>query len=246
MTPRYEGTFAFDTDRGKVRLTNEDQSRVVVNCNRDVMLLVCDGMGGQNKGDYASKYAADTLSEAFMQRTSRHFTKYWLASVIKRINRDIYSDAEQNPLYEGMGTTLVCLILEGDHLIVANIGDSRAYTYGPLGLTCLTTDQTYVDYLMRTGKINENEAKTRSDRHMLMNALGIFPSVSVDIYSKRYSGEALLCCSDGLYNSVSEAEIRAILACDDHVDMKVSQLINEGNHNGGSDNIAVAYWEVSR
>ncbi len=243
----FEGTFAFRTDRGRVRVANEDQARVCVNASHDVLLLICDGMGGQNKGDYASKYACDALSEAFLRRRSTPlFTKWWLARNIKRINKEIFSDAENSPLYKGMGTTLVAIVIEGSRMTIANIGDSRAYIFSSGKLERLTEDQTYVDYLYRTGKISESETKTRADRHVLMNALGIFPSVSVDVFTRPYAGQAILCCSDGLYNNVSEAEIRAVLAGDDRADIKVNSLIAEANDNGGSDNIAIAYWETHR
>ena len=243
----YEGTFAFKTDRGRIRVANEDQARVAVNAKRDVLLVVCDGMGGQNKGDYASKHACDDLVEAFLERRgSPKFTKWWLSRTIKRINRDIYSEAEKSPIYKDMGTTLVAIVIEGMQMTIANIGDSRAYMYSSGNLQRLTEDQTYVDFLYRAGKISESETKTRADRHVLMNALGIFPSVSVDVSTHPYAGQAILCCSDGLYNNISEAEIRAVLSSDDRCDIKVNALIEEANANGGSDNIAVAYWESKR
>ena len=85
---------------------------------------------------------------------------------------------------------------------------------------------------------------SRADRHVLMNAMGIFPSASFDIKAFAYEGESILLCSDGLYNNLSEAEIKAVLASSDRVDEKASFLISEANANGGSDNIAVALWEV--
>ena len=243
----YDGTFAFKTDRGRIRVANEDQSRVVVNADRDVLLVICDGMGGQNKGDYASQFACDAMAEAFLDRRhSPRFTKWWIARTIKKINKEIYSEAEKNPLYKDMGTTIVAIVIEGMQMTIANIGDSRAYMYSSGKLERLTEDQTYVDYLYRTGKITESETKTRADRHVLMNALGIFPSVSVDVAVRPYAGQAILCCSDGLYNNISEAEMRAVLSSDDRADIKVNALINEANANGGSDNIAVAYWEAKR
>lgn len=243
----YEGTFAFRTDRGRIRVANEDQARVAVNANRDVLLVICDGMGGQNKGDYASKYACDALVEAFLNRRhSPRFTKWWIARTVKRINREIFSDAERAPLYKGMGTTLVAIVIEGSQMTIANIGDSRAYMYSSGKLERLTEDQTYVDFLYRTGKISESETKTRPDRHVLMNALGIFPSCSVDVSTKPYAGQSIICCSDGLYNNVSETEIRAVLNGDERADIKVNALIAEANSNGGSDNIAIALWEAKR
>lgn len=243
----FEGIFSFDTNRGSVRLENEDQAKVCVNASHSVMLLVCDGMGGQNKGDYASRYACSILSEAFMKRKGKpFFTQFWLARTIRKINKSIFAQAEKSEIYKGMGTTLVCVIVEGRQMTIANIGDSRAYAFSAGILERLTEDQTVVDYLRRTGKISDDEASGHADRHILLNALGVFPSVSVDVKRKTYYGQSIFCCSDGLYNNVSEAEIRAVLSSNDRPDVKVASLIAEGNANGGSDNMAIAYWEVSK
>jgi PPM family protein phosphatase len=244
----YKGTFAFKKDVGRVRLSNEDQCGVALNSYGDVFLCVCDGMGGQNKGDYASKMALDSLMEDFrsMKKIPSFFLKTWLSRAYKKANALIYSEAGKSPLYNDMGTTCVTALIRGNHLIVGNVGDSRAYRYSrdTLRLTRLSEDQTYVDYLYRTGRISEKEMSSRPDRHVLMNAMGISRGAYFDIHSYPYNGETILLCSDGLYNNLSEAEIKAVLSTSDTSDEKASYLIAEANGNGGSDNIAVALWEV--
>ncbi len=245
---KYKGHFASRTDMGKVRISNEDQSFVLTNYNGDVLMVVCDGMGGQNKGDYASKMALDILVESFQKKrkTPALLTRSWLLRTIKDANSHIYNEATKNPTYRDMGTTLVCAVIQDNKIILANIGDSRAYRYDEQGLSRLTEDQTYVDYLYRSGQIKAKERDASPDRHVLMNALGIFPSASCDLVIKPYYGETILLCSDGLYNNVSESEIRAVLATDERPDQKVASLIAEANANGGSDNIAIAIWECER
>lgn len=242
----YKGTFSAQTDVGRVRLSNEDRSVVLTNAEGDVFLCVCDGMGGQNKGDYASTLAIDYLVEAFKKKRKSpvFFSKLWLRRVIKEVNAAIYNEAYENPAYHDMGTTLVAVLIQDTSMIVANLGDSRAYSFGIHGLRRLTADQTYVDYLYRMGKISANEVQTSPDRHVLMNALGIYPSASLDLSVLPYEGEAILLCSDGLYNNVSEPEIRAILLTDERADQKVSSMIQQANANGGSDNVGIAYWEA--
>lgn len=245
---KFKGTFAYQKDIGRVRVSNEDQCAVALSNNGDVFLCVCDGMGGQNKGDYASKMAIDSMLESFrtMPKTPTILLKTWLGRCYKKANSLIYEEASKNPLYHDMGTTCVTALIRGGKIFVGNAGDSRAYSYSrdSLRLTRLTEDQTYVDYLYRTGKIEESEMSSRADRHVLMNAMGIFPSASFDIKTYPYDGESILLCSDGLYNNLSEAEIKAVLATKDRTDEKASFLISEANANGGSDNIAVALWEV--
>ena len=246
MGRHYKGLFAAATDIGKIRISNEDRANVLTNFAGDVFLLICDGMGGQNKGDYASKMACDFLTESFKRKRATPYllTRFWLRHVINEANSLIFKEASSKPAYSGMGTTCVAVYIQGEHMIVANIGDSRAYKYAYGRLERLTVDQTYVDYLYRTGRIKEEEKETSPERHVLMNALGIYPSCSIDLRVLPYKGEAILCCSDGLYNNVSEAEIRAVLSTDERPDQKVASLIAEANGNGGSDNIGVSYWEV--
>ena len=108
----------------------------------------------------------------------------------------------------------------------------------------MTEDQTYVAYLVRTGQITQEEALTHPKRHVLMNALGIYPSASIDLKVFPYLNEEILLCSDGLYNNVPVDDIAAIVKGNDTVEMKVNELIAIGNKNGGSDNIAVVLWEA--
>ncbi len=240
------GQFAYKTNIGKVRMINEDQAIALTNSNGDVLLVVCDGMGGHNKGDYASKYAIDFVSEAFRKKS--HFstmflTRHWLSRTIRDANSGIYNEAYRNPSYKDMGTTLVLALIVRDKLLIANVGDSRAYEIKFNGLTQLTTDQTYVDYLYRTGKITKEEIENHPKRHVLMNALGIYPSINVDIIAMPYIGSSIFLCSDGLYNNLAEKEILSILQSDDRIAQKVDMLIRTANKNGGSDNMAISYWE---
>lgn len=248
MKKRYKGAFSCRKHIGKVRITQDDQCGALANSEGDVILVVCDGMGGQNKGDFASKMAIDSILQSFTDqaKVSKVFLRRWLNRVYQRANSTIFDEASRNPLYKDMGTTCVCVYIHGDKLYIANAGDSRAYLLTREGLKMLTEDQTYVEFLYRTGKITEAEKKTRDDRHMLMNALGVYPSCSVDISVHPYHGEPILLCSDGLYNNASNAEIRTVLSTDDRVDEKTQALIDLANANGGSDNIAVVLWESFR
>ena len=245
--PRSKGIYAYQTDIGKVRMSNEDQAAVLLNSAGEVLLIVCDGMGGQNKGDYASKMAIDSVCESFLKKRShsiRQFNKMWLYSAVKKANLIIYDEASKNPIYKDMGTTIVACLLSHGLLIVANVGDSRAYVSTYESLTQISHDQTYVDFLYRTGKISKDQEMSHPERHVLMNALGIYPSLSLDMKVFPYSGESLLLCTDGLYNSVSENEIHAVISTDERPEQKVQSLIMEANNAGGSDNVGIAYWEA--
>ena len=108
----------------------------------------------------------------------------------------------------------------------------------------MSEDQSYVAYLLRTGQISQQEALVHPKRHVLMNALGIYPSASIDMKTMPYLNEEVLLCSDGLYNNVPIQDIAAIIKGNDSIEQKVNELIAIGNKNGGSDNIAVVLWEA--
>ena len=248
MTKYLTGRFAYRTDIGKVRLSNEDQAAALTNASGNVLLVVCDGMGGQNKGDLASSLAINTIVSSFKERKgflNTYFAKLWVGKVIRDANKSIYEQSQSNPSYQGMGTTVTLLLIIKDMAILGHVGDSRCYFLkNHHDLVQMSEDQTYVAYLIRTGQITPEQALTHPKRHVLMNALGIYPSASIDVKAFPYLNEEVLLCSDGLYNNVPTDDIRAVLMGNDAVEQKVNELIAIGNKNGGSDNIAVVLWEA--
>ena len=246
--PELRGSFAVKTDVGKIRISNDDQAFAVRNSNGEVMLIVCDGMGGAKKGDFASRIAIESMVEDFRAKKSMptFLVKIWIRKALRKANSLIYDESEANAAYVGMGTTLVAVFLLGEKMVVCNVGDSRAYTYDGHTLHCLTNDQTVGDYLLRVNKLTEKEVASSPERHILTNALGVYATVASDITILPYSGETILLCSDGLYNNVPEASIRASLSTDERPDEKVNNLIAEANSNGGSDNIGISLWEANR
>ena len=242
------GRFSFKTDVGKVRLSNEDQAAALINASGNVLLVVCDGMGGQNKGDLASSLAIDSIVTAFKNRKgflTRQIALFWVNKVIREANKSIYEQSQSNPAYQGMGTTVTLLLILKDVAILGHVGDSRCYFLkNKRDFVQMSEDQTYVGYLLRTKQITEEEALTHPKRHVLMNALGVYPSASIDLRTIPYNGEGVLLCSDGLYNNVPNSDIASVMRGDDSVEQKVNELIAIGNKNGGSDNIAVVIWEA--
>ena len=247
MKTTIKGNAFAKIDVGKVRMTNEDQAISLTSPQGYRLLCVCDGMGGHQKGDYASKLAADILCEEFEKIgkfLSVIFVRHWVFRTIKAINSAIYNEAQKSEIYHNMGTTLVLAFFYKDKIVTANIGDSRIYIVENDQIKKMTEDQTYVDYMVRTGKMTEEEAKVSEKRHVLLNAIGIFPSVSMDLRTIQNEKKPVLLCSDGLYNNASEREIHAVLRTKETPSQKVESLIKIANTNGGSDNIGIAYWEA--
>lgn len=246
---RRKGKFCYRTDIGRVRLTNEDQAIVLANAQGDILMVVCDGMGGHNKGDLAAKMTTEIVSKAFRDKSgfiNITTAKWWLYKTIKDANRQIFELAESNPANKDMGTTIVAALIKGNQVAIANIGDSRAYLVKKDGLLQLTEDQSYVNFLYKSGRITKEEEKIHPQKNVLLNALGITPSVSLEIDIFDYENTPILLCSDGMYNNISEKEAFTVLATSDSVNQKCDTLIDVANSNGGSDNIAVALWEASK
>lgn len=246
---KYKGQFGAKTDIGLVRENNEDQAVALINASGNVLLCVCDGMGGHNKGEYASKLAIDTITKEFRKKNG-FLTSFslgqWIGRTMRKVNRIIFDEAQTKDEYKEMGTTINLVILYSDFVYVVNAGDSRAYFVNKKEMQRLSEDQTYVDYLYHTGKITKEEMETSSQRHILMNAVGTFPSVSFDYKIYPNNGLPILVCSDGLYNNATEAEIHSALSTNERVDQKIDTLIGIAKSNGGSDNIGIAYWEVNK
>ena len=145
--------------------------------------------------------------------------------------------------YEKMGTTLSLVLLIKDKMYTAQIGDSRIYIVKDNALTQISTDQTYVQYLLHQKKLTPEQIASHPDRHKLTNALGVRRVVSVDVKEYDYHNETILLCTDGLYNNVPHADMESIIKGNESTERKCQQLILFGNANGGSDNMAVVVWE---
>ncbi len=241
------GNYCYRTDIGKVRSTNEDETRIVINSSGNVLLIVADGMGGHNKGDYASFETVRIISEAFKDKKgflTAHSAANWLKNISKLANSTIYNLQDQDVIYKGMGTTLSMALIFKNKLITLNCGDSRIYSKKSHKLEQLSEDQTYVNFLVKSGQISQEEALIHPERHVLTNAVGIFPSLSADIKIIDYNNETLLLCTDGLYNNIRDKDILNILEMNIATSEKVQSLISLANFNGGTDNISVALWET--
>lgn len=245
------GRFYTKTDIGRVRPDNEDFAEARVNAYGQILLLVADGMGGRNKGDYASKHIGEGLVRDFLDFDKPILKpdalSKWLYKTINKYNREIYQKAHSDEKFQGMGTTLTAVIIGGAFIVVAQVGDSRLYKIDlDSKLVQLTVDQTYVNYLRNNKKLTESEISTHPERHKLTNAIGIRFNALVDLKVFDYHGENLFLCSDGLYNNVPFYDMQSILKGNDSPERKCYQLIAFGNGNGGSDNMAATIWETNK
>lgn len=241
-----KGRFGSATDIGLVRASNEDKALSLIDADGNVLLCVCDGMGGYMKGDFASKIAADIVSNAFKTKRKWIFAfqvRQWIDKIIKTINFSVFSQANDSDTLKGMGTTLCIAIFFRERIYVANIGDSRCYILINEDAKQITRDQTYVEYLASYKEIKEEEKLTSKDRHALMNFIGQKKSVDYELKVLKNNRKTILLCSDGLYNNATNKQISSVLSSQERLDQKISSLIGVANSNGGTDNIAISLWE---
>ena len=233
--------YAFRTDKGKKRETNQDSCIAFCPEENVCFAVVCDGMGGGNAGDVASLLAVNTIYErvksSWRKGMSADSVKNLLLTSISAANICVYDAATAQKELFGMGTTVVAAVLMADHLSVAHAGDSRAYLSTDEGLRLLTRDHSVVQAMVDAGEISAAEAKGHPQRNYITRALGVDEHIDVDFtdFSIR-PGEKVLLCSDGLSNYVSEEQIDVLLHTSPE-DFIPKRLIDAANDNGGGDNI---------
>lgn len=232
------------TDIGKVRDVNQDSFAYGEPNENSCFAFVCDGMGGQNGGNVASQVTREILVEEFFKGLNR---KTDIDSISKMVanayivaNKRVLTKAISNENLKGMGTTVVSAILVGNDLLVSNIGDSRAYLYTNEMLTQITVDHSYVQMLVDSGEITEEEARCHPRRNEITRAIGVLPDVEYDFFwSKIREGDMLLLCTDGLTGVCSDSEIKQVLKSGKGLKQLVNRLIDLANSNGGHDNITI-------
>jgi len=180
------------------------------------------------------------LSEAQLHGLARK-----LRQAGQRANQEIYEAACADISKAGMGTTLTCLLLLRSHVIVGQVGDSRAYLWRKGRLTQITHDQSLVNQLLESGQITPEQAKLFEHSNVILQALGVQEDVEVVLSSETVRrGDRLMLCSDGLVGVVSDEEIQEVLTHCEHIDEAVRRLIELARAGGGPDNITVIVAQV--
>lgn len=233
------------TDAGRIRSHNEDSVTILKNASDEYLLLVADGMGGHRKGEVASSLVVSHLGKRFNETPSigtKLDAVNWLNDNINEVNKEILEFGEKNEDSKGLGTTIVVALLTKNYLIFGNIGDSSGFVIKHNKLYKVTKDHTLVNLLVDAGNLTMDEAKTHPKKNVLMKALGASEKAELDIFDVDMESEAIMLCSDGLTNMLTEEQIEKVLI-DEELDAeeKVEKLIRKSNARGGNDNISVAY-----
>jgi serine/threonine protein phosphatase PrpC len=224
---------------GCVRTNNEDYFLVAPTIG---LYVVADGMGGAQAGEHASKLAVETIFELLRDldpaRRDSDTVCDALVAAFEEANRRVMDAASADPNLEGMGTTLIAAMEADGALVIASVGDSRAYESSNGTLKLITEDQTWVNEVGRRLGIEEESLKTHPMRHVLTMAIGVSEQVRVHTYELHPSpGAQILLCSDGLHGVAPEEEVANILDSKDSLQSKCEQLIASARGHGGPDNV---------
>lgn len=223
------------TDRGNIRDKNEDSYLVELNHNN--LLAVADGMGGHKGGAIASKTAIEMIEQ--MDFACNDNYNDYFNNIFSKINNKIINKGLDNISLKGMGTTLsLCLICD-DILYYGHVGDSRIYLYRNSKLKKISTDHSYVNQLIKKGKITADEAFNHPKRNILTQAIGLERNLDLDTGRiELNSGDYILVCSDGLTDMIREKKIELIIS--DYypkIEEINDKLLTEALDAGGNDNI---------
>lgn len=220
------------THPGLVRDGNEDYYFIPE--NGECFAIVCDGMGGCNAGEVASRTAVDSMKA---QLAGARPSPEMLKSAILNVNRDVYDMASAQQEYAGMGTTLTALWWTDDKVLIGHVGDSRLYRYDGKKLSQLTHDHTYVQELVDRGELSSAEARAHPFRNLITRAIGTETNVDVDTAGfERTAGAIYLICSDGLTTMLEDSEISDILRQGEPPE-QLEALLAGALARGGKDNI---------
>ncbi|MDX2268883.1 MAG: protein phosphatase 2C domain-containing protein [Bryobacter sp.] len=229
------------SDPGRVRKNNEDF--LLVNHSKK-LYVVADGMGGAQAGETASKLAAETVLDVLNSRPIP--TLKDLEEAFVEANERVRSLAATDLALEGMGTTLVGVLEDGDLLHLASVGDSRIYRYSDGKLESLLEDQTWVNEVGRRLGIDEDALKKHPMRHVLTMAIGVGNPLRVNSRTvPKEAGTLYLLCSDGLHGVVPVELITRILDSNElSLHQRAQALIDAARDHGGPDNITVLILKV--
>jgi len=213
--------------------------------------LVADGMGGHRAGEVASSEAVQTFFEMFNAKKIPYEQDYGLDTkelmhdIFSSVNTAVYDVARRDNKLKGMGTTLTAFIAERDVLTIGHVGDTRAYLVRKGSITQLTQDHTLVENMVRDGIITREQASVRSDRNVITRAVGVDPTVEVDILSVPIEpGDVVFLCSDGLYDVVNNQDILIHLNNAENMQEACQELVRIAVANGTTDNVTAVAWEV--
>jgi protein phosphatase len=233
------------TDAGTERELNEDSCGVHVESPGCALAVVADGVSSSEAGEEASRLAVEVVIRSFSEQSRDMSPGQRLYRAVQQANIEIYDKSVAVPELRGMATTLTAAVVDRGWLTVVHVGDSRLYLVRGGSITQLTKDHTLAAQKSRYGLLGKERARTHPDRCVLTRSVGRELIVSRDQATRTLvDGDALLLCSDGLYNVLSESEMNEIIEQRD-VDGACRALVDRANARGTPDNVTAVVVRFS-
>ena len=224
------------SDVGLVRGHNEDSFLL-----RTPLFAVCDGMGGHAAGEVASSIAVETIGE----KAPSSADDTLLGAAVEAANHAIIEAGEQGKGSPGMGCTASAVLIEGNQMAVAHVGDSRVYLLRNGSLVRVTHDHSYVEELVDAGQITADEARTHPSRSVVTRALGSDPDMYADHFTLEVqNGDRIIVCSDGLSGMITDREIESLAVSSALPQSAADNLVSAALLAGGADNVTVIVVDV--
>ena len=219
------------TDVGRVRKSNQDA--VIIG---EGAAGVADGMGGHNGGEIASGETRDgILREIRGKKPDRKI----LREIVEKINLEIWDRQEKDAALTGMGTTLTLLWPSEEEILIAQVGDSRAYLIRDGKMRQVTEDHSLVGDMVRRGVLTEEQAACHPMRNYITRAVGTEDTIETDLFTvERKAGDRWLLCSDGLYSQIARGKLEE-LALKEDAEEAADALLQAALEGGGKDNITL-------
>ncbi len=238
--------FGFKSDTGCVRESNQDSFFVMPDAG---LFMVADGVGGNSNGELASRtvmadIAASVREHPILSDAGEDEIRDYFIRLITSVNQHLFDLSGHNTT-DGMATTLVVLYVIGNKAYVMNIGDSRLYLIRHNKIMQVTEDHTYVNDLLKQGIIDVEQARNHPDRNMITRAVGAESRIQPDLFMFELAeGDILASCTDGLYNEMTDEEIKNMILESSDMRIACSRLVDEANTRGGKDNITVVCVKI--
>lgn len=234
-TKSLEIQFAGGTDIGKKRENNEDNYLIKNN-----LFIVADGLGGHTSGEKASQIAVSAVNEFFSKSkiSSKTNIENLMRTALLEADRAVLSMAKTDPELHGMGTTMIVAFLNKQTLHIAHVGDVRGYLIRNKKIKQLTKDHSVAAELVRHGHLQASELRSHPMRNRLLRAIGHGGGDNPDYNSAiLQTRDCIILCSDGLWDMLTDEEIKEIIMESQDAQTNVMTLIERANHAGGNDNI---------
>ena len=224
-------SIASRTDVGRVRKSNQDALII-----GEGIAGVADGMGGHNGGEIASGETRDGILRELQGKTP---DRQVLEEAVKKVNLEVWERQEKDAALTGMGTTLTLLWPGEKEMLIAQVGDSRAYLIRDGKMRQVTEDHSLVGDMVRRGVLTEEQAACHPMRNYITRAVGTEDAIEVDLYcEERKKGDRWLICSDGLYSQITKTALEDAAQTEDP-ETAADRLLQAALEGGGKDNITL-------